>query len=498
MKKLSAALLALTLSLILVLLPAAALAEPMSLTAITVTDPKIYAGEELAMDLTGLELDLTAGVTADGNKGTVQLQVLGGGETALAGIVEMDNGQFVLTADGLDQKYAISQETLLAMAGADAGAGGSVDVQSLTAVSDAVNALLSGSLFEDLGDVFNSLGEEIQTRLVDEGETSYEMLSGTKTMQHVSIEVPAELMDQYLADLAAALDNNPDFKNLLGVIADMSGESEVAETSLVGLYEQAGVSQRMDMDIYTVEDGSSFAAEVSQYVTTPDVEGEQRIDYTVKFEQDENGDVRIYADFDAYEGDAPATGGYFAMTGDDTSATVEIGFGGYEGGEFKAQSLVKVNAYPTTVNDLPGTAVTVTVDDGYSTSEVDVLVCQEGDDIYFEFAADSEGGHFSGAFTGTADEDGISGKLSFGVSSEYDNISVEADVKVSALTADSADVLSGAAGALDIASMGEEDFTNLTNSGMALLINGMSVLDRNVPGLSGLLSGLIGSVSGGY
>ena len=74
-------------------------------------------------------------------------------------------------------------------------------------------------------------------------------------------------------------------------------------------------------------------------------------------------------------------------------------------------------------------------------------------------------GDYSGAKT-TLKKVISSGLYDLVPSSEYDNISVEADVKVSALTADSADVLSGAAGALDIASMGEEDFTNLTNSGI--------------------------------
>ena len=54
------------------------------------------------------------------------------------------------------------------------------------------------------------------------------------------------------------------------------------------------------------------------------------------------------------------------------------------------------------------------------------------------------------------------------------------------MEADSSTVIIGADGAQDINDLGEDD--SLFSDLMALAISGLSVLDKNVPGLNGVLS----------
>ena len=112
MKKISRMLAALTLCLVIVALPMHAMAEPMSMLSIAISDPVVLANGEAFLDMSGLELDLTGGTTLDLSKSTVQLQVLGGNDTALAALAEIADGKVVLTADGLNSKYAPSMDSL--------------------------------------------------------------------------------------------------------------------------------------------------------------------------------------------------------------------------------------------------------------------------------------------------------------------------------------------------------------------------------------------------
>jgi len=503
MKNISRVVLALVLSLMLVALPAGALAEDMYMAVITLTDPVVLMNDAPMMDMTGVEVDLTAGGNATGDKATLQAQVLGGGETALAALAELSDGQVVLTADGMDAKYAMSLEDM--MGPADAGA---MDASSVAALFEEAQAIgmrmVEGGLIEELAEPFNAFVQELMASAKDEGTVTYTMLSGDMEMSHMSFEVAPETFDNLCNSILTVLDNNADVRELLTLIADNSDSPELKDLALVDLYAQAGVSQKIEADIYTSADGANMAMEMIQNVTNAQTEETMELHYRLLMEQPDMENMNIYVDVDTYEAGAATEGFYFAIrqtpseTLEDVEVSVEVGSGIYEDGEYVAQSEVLVNVVPEMLDGVLANRVTVQ-GSGVEASENFTANCigyeNEGK-LYFDGTFEVEGATITLNFDGQAKEEGgLSGVFAASFGPEGQAYGLRVNVDVSTTTMDSAEVLIGADGAIDINSMSSEEAENMNAQIGAVVLNGVSVLDRNVEGLNGLMSMLMGGVT---
>ena len=490
MKKLRKLSAALALCLVVAMLSMSALAEPVGLVSIAITDPVVSANGQTMMDMTGLEVDLVAGGTQSGDTATFQVNVLGGGETALAATAEIADGQLVLAADGLNDKYTISADALADMLGSDALA----SFQLGQTLGTAFTNLMNGTLPQELNAVAEKYGEEILNNMTDEGVTTYTMLSGEMEMQHISIAIPAELMDGYMNDFMTVLDSNSDVREILNILAQASGQSEIAGLSLADQYAQLGMSQKIEGDIYTTEDGSCFAADIAQYVTDASNGVENKIAYSLKSEMTAEG-LRFYADSDIYNGDEPMTGLYFAMQSVNGITNVELGTGEYDEGEFEAQVKVTAVEQPAVINGNNGYELQMTIDSG---SDIVLLTCTgyvAADGFYGDCTIEAEGATFTGSFTGSLAEQGLTGQLALSTESNGESYGFTANIAVTGMAVESSEILVGADGAVAIDQLSEDDMTAVSGSAMALVVNAVSVLDRNVPGLSGLMSMLMGGMN---
>ena len=504
MKNISRVVLALVLSLMLVALPAGALAEDMYMAVITLTDPVVLMNDAPMMDMTGVEIDLTAGGNATGDKATLQAQVLGGSETALAALAELSDGQVVLTADGMDAKYTMSIEDVMG-GGADAGA---MDASSVAALVEEAQAIImrmvEGGLIEELAEPITAFSQEIMASAKDEGTATYTMLSGDMEMSHMSFEVAPETFDNLFNSILTVLDNNADVRELLTLIAENTDSPELKDLALADLYAQAGVSQKVEADIYTSADGANMAMEMIQTVTNAQTEETMELHYRMLMEQPDMENMNMYMDVDTYEGGEATQGFYIAIrqtpseTLEDVEVSVEVGSGIYEDGEYVSQSEVLVNVVPEMLDGVLANRVTVQ-GSGVDESENFTANCigyeNEGK-LYFDAAFEVEGMTITLNFDGQAKEEGgLTGVFTASFGPEGQAYGLKVNVDVSTAVMDSAEVLIGADGAIDINSMSSEEAESMNAQLGALVLNGVSVLDRNVPGLNGLMSMLMGGAT---
>ena len=501
MKKLSRLLTAVILCLALLALPMQAMAEPMDMLTLTISDPVLLYNGQTMMDMTGLAVDMTGGATADMSKGTFQLQVRGGNATALAALAEFADGKLVLAADGLNDKYSISLESLVSLLGISSGMSsgygyGPSAFQIIGGMSDAFTQLASGSLFEDLMVPVEDFSDELASTMQDMGTVNYRMLSGEMTMQHSRMQATPEMVDRFLNNLFSIMDNNAEFQNLMGVVADLSGEYELRNTSIADLYAQANLSQKFDIDLYTNEDGSCGALEAVQAISEAEYDSVSEVHYRLLMEQPSYDVVNFYFDIDVYENGTAEGGLYLAMQ--QTSAdnmSMEFGAGSYYGDEFETEALYRLTVAPMMFGSIPGIEVRIEVEADGETFTADITGYEDGSHVYGKTTIDVEGISIYGSFDGESNYAGLSGNVEFGATSYGESYAIKAKLATGATTRDSYEVIIGADGAIDIENLSYSDQTSLTNSLGALLINAVSVLDRNVPGMSGILSQLIGSFS---
>ena len=114
--------------------------------------------------------------------------------------------------------------------------------------------------------------------------------------------------------------------------------------------------------------------------------------------------------------------------------------------------------------------------------------------LYGQMNMEVDGVVLGAVFDGETTMDGLNGNIELSLQTPYgESYAVQAKVSMCPVMADASDVIIGADGAIDISTLQEEDMEGVMNSVSALMINAVSVLDRNVPGLSGILTQMIGS-----
>ena len=497
MKKISRMLAALALCLVIVALPMHAMAEPMSMLSIAISDPVVLANGEAFLDMSGLELDLTGGTTLDLSKSTVQLQVLGGNDTALAALAEIADGKVVLTADGLNSKYALSMDSLAGMGGM--GSMGGVNIEMVQALSQAAASLMNGNLPNELAVPINDFATELMGTMQDEGTVTYKMLSGEMEMQHMTMQASPELTEKLVNDVTSVLDNSAEFHEFLKAVAEASGDASALDNiSIQELVAEAGMSQSMDIDLYSSTQTNATAVEMVQAISTADSDMASELHYKVLIEQPDYGTMNVYADVDVYSDDAPVAGFYFALQQAADTVNAEIGGGEYYGGEFESEFMMKAAASPASVNGVNTTEVRVEVQSEGETVVFTSTGYMDGGKLFGQFTVEADGMTVTASFDGQANQDGsLSGKLALSAENPEAGMSygLQADTLISYIDADSSEVIIGADGAIDISTMSYEDQEAISNDLGALLINAVSVLDRNVPGLSGILTQMIGSMT---
>ena len=477
MKRIAMLFLALVLTLAL---PLGAMAETMTMVNFALTDPVITSGGQTMMDLTGLEVDVTGGVVPAESAASFQLEVLGGGNTALAALAEVSDGKLVLTADGLNGKYYVPLEEL-------AGASG-VDMPALTA---AAQKLVSGDLVSQLSAPVMAFAQEFAGSVQPQGTETYAMLSGDVEMTHMTFEVTAEQMDKLFTDILTVLDNNEDFGAFMDVFADAVGEEELKNIALSDAYAEAGISQQMTGDLYMTEDGSNIALEMVQLVSTADSDDQEENHYRFLYETGEDGAISVYSDVDVYEDGEAAEGGYIllTMTGE-TSGQLELGVGEYKDGEFQAETQVLAMLQPTVVDAGEGIQFTLQFTEDGEEVSLYALGATTETGLYGEFGVTAEGANLTAKFEGAPEGDALSGVLTVNVDAQDQNYGLTANAKISAIEADSAEVFIGADGAENILEM--SDTSALTSGLMGIAGTALGVLEQNVPGLAGI-SSLVGS-----
>lgn len=483
-------------AMILCLLPLGALAEMESIS-VRLTDPVISVNGTPVMDMEGLLIGIHGAVSEDEESGFVQLDVYGGDENALKAAFEFVGDEVVLSVDGMSELYSIPAEDSSYVVSIPLPDGGYAEDDVGAQIEPAVQALVEGELPGKIMVFLNEYGETLG-ELTPAGKANYTMLSGEMEMEHMMFEMTAEETAAFMDELLVLIGEDADFAALKEILDEMAGEDVLEGKTLQQLYQESGFGMSLKGDVYAK--GSAEALEAELTLTMEDEDEPGIVLWRMIREPNVSGGTDFYTDVDLVEADEPVAGAYLAFTtqedenGELSCVNMDAGAGEYVGADFvsSAQMQAQLLVSPIMIGEVETKQYVLNCVIGDTEFTLNVSGYEKDGELYGMLGLRTGTESLSISFQGNeGTDDSLYGVLTGNVELNGTLYTLETDV-VAELGAFEGDrLLDNAEAAIDVDTMTYEQMEEAEIEAVALLFNGVSVLDRNVPGLKGLMKMMV-------
>ena len=483
-------------AMILCLLPLGALAEMESIS-VRLTDPVISVNGTPVMDMEGLLIGIHGAVSEDEESGFVQLDVYGGDENALKAAFEFVGDEVVLSVDGMSELYSIPAEDSSYVVSTPLPDGGYAEDDVGAQIEPAVQALVEGELPGKIMVFLNEYGETLG-ELTHVGKANYTMLSGEMEMEHMMFEMTAEETAAFMDELLVLIGEDADFAALKEILDEMAGEDVLEGKTLQQLYQESGFGMSLKGDVYAK--GSAEALEAELTLT---MEGEDEpgiVLWRMIREPNVSGGTDFYTDVDLVEADEPVAGAYLAFTtqedenGELSCVNMDAGVGEYVGADFvsSAQMQAQLLVSPIMIGEVETKQYVLNCVIGDTEFTLNVSGYEKDGELYGMLGLRTGTESLSISFQGNeGTDDSLYGVLTGNAELNGTLYTLETDVVAELGVFEGDRLLDNAEAAIDVDTMTYEQMEEAEIEAVALLFNGVSVLDRNVPGLKGLMKMMV-------
>ncbi len=453
-----------------------AAAETMNVEIVQISDPVMYRDGELTIDLSGLTLQLTDGVTADGSLSQFIIDLYAGDENINSAIIQQEGELISFFLGGMKNAYSMSVEDFEAEFGStQSGLSGEGEIADLE----------SWGIFEEMEALVRAFIEE-NSDPSGGTTTDVSLAAGDATMTVVPFE--GDCTELFLA-IARSMDADVLFSTYFG---PDSGESSMEED-----LQDANLAASAKGSIAQTEDGTSMLADLQVDVTS---DGEHTA-YQLHALLDGSESVqRVDLKYMEIGSDLTQTiqaNGTIDGAAIDLTATIINDYALYYGTDALYDVRLTVTPGIDSANGKDSFELAVKEEhehsqftcSGYWVEETgEARVDMVFSDKYFDMSA-----YVGYTPDETPDPDAVSsGSFEFGAGSYGEDFRFACDVRTYETTIDSDAFYIDPASAVDSSNMSDIEQQAIASELAEILYGNLGKLEEAVPALRGLMDGLFG------
>ena len=399
--------------------------------------------------------------------------------------MEIVDGKVLAKLDGMSNLYsAVSagRQELMTL----------LENPAVAELEAAVTALAAGELPGKIGNLVAEEGAKIADKIVYVGTESYELFTGAQEVVHVQLALTAEETTAIIEALMKLLDEDADFAAFMQALNTLTGEDLLGGSTLLDTYRNIGIGAGLVVDVYSGETGN--AVEVALELAADGTDEPGYVLWRMLTEEHEEG-MDFYTDIDFVDGEEPLAGAYIGCSNivDETGAFVgtyvDIGLGEYWDGEFVPEFEAQLREEPVTVDDIETMQYTLVLAAEDEAVALSVCGYAENDKIFGELVLNAgDDTAIRLAFEGTTGADALlSGVLTGEMESMGSAFAADIKVEVCEDTIETGVLQSAAAEAIDLETITDEQMEAAEMELVSVLMDGLTVLQNNVPGLQGII-----------